>query len=326
MLVPDKLTLRSPKFKDKLRSRLLYWLHYNRLRLLHPLSPAQEEVVNTLRKEGCSILPGFIKPPVLKQLQNELKSALKNLHFAMPTLAQSRINSEHHRDLIDNFMYGTPQQLKSWGVTFEHHEAKSYNQVVRDFNPSTLSVPMLIISETYRQVWLDPFILSVVSHYLGMVPSLAEAYVRRNFPAPHRTMNHYWHRDLNSMHLVKMFVFLSDCEVENGPHEYIRKTHYRHDILNGKRYFSDEEVNALYPEGSSDRAVSIVKAGTVVLEDTHGLHRARLPITGNRDLGFAVYMPTRPFYSHQNYAFPRSALSSLTPFQRAFVPNSMLTN
>ena len=220
--------------------------------------------------------------------------------------------------------FGTPQQIQSWGVTFDKHEAESYAQVLRDFNPSTLTVPMLALSETYRQVWLDPFILGVVSNYLGMIPSLAEAYVRRNFPAPYRTMNHYWHRDLNSMHLVKMFVFISDCELENGPHEFIRKTHRRSDVLNGKRYFLDAEVNAIYPDDSPDRAVSIVKAGTVILEDTHGLHRARLPNAGHRDLGFAVYMPLRPFYPHQNYRFPATALNGLSEFQRIFVPPAMI--
>jgi hypothetical protein len=326
MLVPDNLTCRPPTLKDKLRSRLLYWPHYTKRKMLPELSLAQSEIVDTLREEGCAIMPGHLQPAVLKRLQDELEEALQGLNFAMPTLAQARISVDQHRKLIDNFMYGTSQQLKSWGVTFERDEAHSYTQVLRDFNPSTLTAPMLALSETYRQVWLDPFILGVVSHYLGMLPSLTEAYVRRNFPAPHRTMNHYWHRDLNSMHLVKMFVFISDCEVENGPHEFIRKTHRRDDILNGKRYFSDAEVDTLYPEGSPDRAVSIVKAGTVVLEDTHGLHRARLPSVAHRDLGFAVYMPIRPFYSHQNYAFPKASLEALTPFQRAFVPASMLTS
>jgi hypothetical protein len=326
MLVPDHLTCRPPVLKDKLCSRLLFWPHYTRRRMLPALSPAQAEVVNTLREEGCAILPDYLPPATLKGLQDELENALQTLNFSMPALSQTRIKPEQHRDLIDNFMYGTPEQLESWGVTFSRHEAHSYTQVLRDFNPSTLTAQMLALSETYRQVWLDPFILGVVSHYLGMVPCLAEAYVRRNFPAPHRTMNHYWHRDLNSMHLVKMFVFISDCEIDNGPHEFLRKTHRQADVLNGKRYFSDAEVDALYPEGSTDRAVSIVKAGTVVLEDTHGLHRASLPSAGYRDLGFAVYMPVRPFYPHQNYTFPRAGLEALTAFQRAFVPAAMLTD
>jgi hypothetical protein len=250
---------------------------------------------------------------------------MQTLQFSMPALAQSRIDSQLHHELINNFMFGSSQELKAWGVTFDRSEVQSYAQVLRDFNPSTLTVQMLKLSETYRQVWLDPFILNVVSHHLGMVPSLAEAYVRRNFPAPHRTMNHYWHRDLNSMHIVKMFVFISDCKIENGPHEFILKTHRRDEILNNKRYFLDSEVEALYPEGCPDRFVSNIKAGSVVLEDTHGLHRARLPLAGHRDLGFAVYMPLRPFYPHKNYNFPTEALGGLSSFQRAFVPTSMLT-
>lgn len=325
MLVPDNLTCRPPVFKDKLRSRLLFWPHYTRRNILSKPSPAQADIVTTLREEGCVILPGYLQPTILIQLQDELETALQGLNFATPSLAQARINNEKHRELIDNFMYGSPQQLKSWGVTFDHHEAKSYSQVLKDFNPSTLTAPMLALSETYRQVWLDPFILGIVSHYLGLVPTLAEAYVRRNFPAPHRTMNHYWHRDLNSMHLLKMFVFISDCGIDNGPHEFLRKTHRRDDVLNGKRYFSDAEVDALYPEGSADRAVSVVKAGTVILEDTHGLHRAKLPCAGFRDIGFAVYMPLRPFYKHHNFSFPAEGLKTLSPFQRAFVHSAMLS-
>ena len=49
-----------------------------------------------------------------------------------------------------------------------------------------------------------------------------------------------------------------------------------------------------------------------LLEDTRGLHRAQLPQTGYRDLGYAVFMPLRPFYRYRNYVFPRAALDTLT--------------
>jgi hypothetical protein len=95
-------------------------------------------------------------------------------------------------------------------------------------------------------------------------------------------------------------------------------------VLNGQRYFTDEEVDRAYPPGSPERLVSVVKAGTVVIEDTRGLHRARLPKSGFRDLGYAVFVPLRPFYPHQNYRFPRDAYERLTRFQRAFIPRAMV--
>ncbi|MEW6690500.1 MAG: hypothetical protein AB1452_15600 [Pseudomonadota bacterium] len=70
--------------------------------------------------------------------------------------------------------------------------------------------------------------------------------------------------------------------------------------------------------------MSVVKAGTLILEDTRGLHRARMPDRGFRDLGYAVFTPLRPFYPYRNYVFPRAALRELSPLQRAFVPDSCL--
>jgi hypothetical protein len=310
---------------DRVRSHLLYWKSYSRLGIVPSLSERQKEAVDALREDGYVIFPGYVPKDTLAAMQKELQQALEGLCFKTPTLAQTRIDPVRHKELIDNFMYGTPAQLKEWGVLFDRGEAKSYDQVLRDFNPSTLTVPMLALSENYRQLWLDPFILGIVSHYLGMVPSLAEAYVRRNFPAPHRTMNHHWHRDLNSIHLVKGFVFLSDCKMENGPHEYVTATHRRYDIFNGKRYFTEEEVDATFPPGNEARKTSIVPAGTVVLEDTRGLHRAILPTAGWRDLGFMVFMPLRPFYPHHNFDFPRDAYERLSPLQQAFVHPTMLS-
>jgi len=95
-------------------------------------------------------------------------------------------------------------------------------------------------------------------------------------------------------------------------------------VLNGKRYFTDPEIDALHPVGSPLREVSEVKAGTVILEDTRGLHRARMPDIGYRDLGYAVFFPLPASNAPTLYRFPRSAAAGLTEFQRAFIPPSCL--
>lgn len=325
MHASSSFELRQPTLFDRLRSRLLFRANFAGRNLIPAPNPEQAAAVETLRREGSLVLPDYLSPARLTGLQAELEQALHELRFELPCLAQSRIDPGRHAELIANFMYGSPEQLKAWGVTFDRNEARSYEQVLHDFNPSTLSLQMLEYSAAFRSIWLDTGLLTIIANYLGMIPNLAEAYVRRNFPAPHRTMNHYWHRDLNSQHLVKAFFFLSDCAVDNGPHEYVRGSHRDLAVLNGKRYFDDGEVDGVHPPGSGTRFLSIVKAGTVVLEDTRGLHRANLPAAGHRDLGFAVFMPLRPFYPHRNYRFPRVALNELSGFQRAFIPPVMLT-
>jgi hypothetical protein len=305
--------------------RIRYRDCYRRLPLAPALDDEQRSQVEELKREGTLMLPGYIAPALLDTLQRETQQALEKLAFEMPCLAQARLDPRRHADLLENFLYGTPQEFLARGAAFERREVRSLDQAVRDFEPSILTVYMLERSAAFRQLWLDPWLLGIVTGYLGLVPKLVEAYVRRNFPSRYWTMNHYWHRDLNDRHqLVKMFVFLSDTTVHNGPHEFVRGSHAEYSRLNGKRYYSDAEVDREYPPGSRERLVSEVKAGTIIIEDTRGLHRARMPDTGHRDLGYAVFVPAADGAEPDCYAFPRKGMDRLSAFQKAFIPAAAL--
>ena len=62
-----------------------------------------------------------------------------------------------------------------------------------------------------------------------------------------------------------------------------------------KPYYTDDEINSAWPAGSDDHMVSKVKAGTIIIEDTRGLHKAGIPKKAYRDLGFAVFLPPNMF-------------------------------
>jgi hypothetical protein len=313
---------RGTTLVDRWISRLRFRDCYAALPLASALNARQEEAVARLRSDGYAMLEGHIERGVLRVLQAELQEALEALRFEMPCLAQTRIDPARDRDLIDAYMYASPAQLAARGLAFSRDEARDYGQVIRDFNPSTLTVYPLAWSAAYRKVWLDPFILGIAAAYTGMVPKMAEAFVRRNFPSPYRTMNHFWHRDLNHKHyMLKAFLFLSDCTLETGPHEFVAGSHRLFEPLNGRRYFDDEQVDAAFPRGSRERVVSEVAAGTVLLEDTRGLHRADMPQTGHRDLGYVTFMPMNENPAARYYDLPAAAYRELTPFQRAFVPS-----
>jgi hypothetical protein len=317
--------LKASGWLERVYRRYRFRDAYSRLALAPAPDADQRRMVHELRQDGTLILEGYLSPETVLSLQRKLQEELEALKFETPCLAQSRINPQKHRALIEDYLYGSNADFARLGVAFDRHEVRSLEQVVREFGPSTLTVYPLENSAAFRKVWLDPYLLTVVAHYLGLVPWLVEAYARRNFPARFGTMNHFWHRDLNDRHqLVKMFVFLTDCSVETGPHEYIRRSHRELAALNGKRYFTDAEVDGLHPVGSPLREVTEVKAGTVILEDTRGLHRARMPDVGYRDLGYGVFFPLPAGAAPPLYRFPRKAAAGLNAFQRAFVPKSCL--
>lgn len=246
-----------------------------------------------LRKDGYVVLNELLDSEELQKIQKLYRLELEEkANFEVPCLAQTKISAVKHKDMIDSNLRYSVDEMKKRGITFDKSEYHGYQDAIEKFRPSTLKtyIPQ---SKAFFDLWLNPYLLDLIEAYMGIRPYMTEAYLRRNFKADYKVMNHYWHRDNNHpFHLLKAFFFFSDCELLNGPHEYIAGS-LRDKRLNGKTYYSDEEVDKLYPEGSENRIRSIVKAGTIILEDTRGLHRAMVPESGQRDLGYAVYYPIR---------------------------------
>jgi len=308
---------------DKFRHRK----RFRAMQYVPKLNSEQKSLLSDLKKNGYVILKNHISSSELQILQAEFNNALEDMQFNTPCLAQSKINPIKHASLLNNNLVGTPDYLSKEGLTFHKQDCKNYKQVLDDFNPSTLTVPMLQHSDLFRKIYLDESILILIAHYMNMVPQLGEAYVRRNFPAPYRTMNHYWHRDLNHhSHLLKVFIFLTDCNDDNGPHEYIKGSCTNADqlmTLNGQRYYNDEDVDKAYPLGNSNRIVSHVSAGTVIIEDTRGLHRANIPKNSYRDLGYAIFAPILE-NSPALYKLPSEYFENSTELQKLFIPNQVI--
>ena len=94
-----------------------------------------------------------------------------------------------------------------------------------------------------------------------------------------------------------------------------------------KPYYTDDEINAAWPNGSDNHMVSEVKAGTIIIEDTRGLHKAGIPKKAYRDLGFAVFLPPNIFRkSGPLYHIEKSAFDHLTQKQKLFIPSSNIAN
>lgn len=95
-----------------------------------------------------------------------------------------------------------------------------------------------------------------------------------------------FHRDLDDVNFIKLFVYLSDVTAENGPHEYIRGSHAIPQLHKIRRYTDDEVLQTF----GADRLVRFVGgAGTVFLENTYGLHRGQPVRQGKRLVLQIVY-------------------------------------
>lgn len=287
------------------------------------LNGEQARQLTHLREHGYVTFTHLVGTDRLKQLQADYRKRVEqDLDFEFPTLAQSRIDANRDSDLIKSNFLATPQQLAARGLTFDKSQVQSYEQAVTEFAPSTLTTA-LPDNRDWFDLWLDPQVLPIVEAYFGFVPELVEAYIRRNFPARFVVMNHAWHRDRNhATHLLKAFVFLSDCTLKTGPHHFIAGS-VKDRRIDGKTYYSDEEIHKVYPPESGREIISEVPAGTIILEDTRGLHKAGIPEEGYRDLGYSTFVPPIALVSRPAlYKVSRSTYDALGLAQKLYIPSA----
>jgi len=164
--------------------------------------------LNHLKEFGYVMLFNIFEAYEFQQAQIQYKLELEEkLNFETPCLAQNKIDILKHKVLLDNYLRYTPHQYAEQGIAFTKSEVSSYQQVLDEFRPSSLKT-YIPSNDLFYKIWLHPMVLNIVEAYMGLRPYLVEAYLRRNFPADHKVMNHFWHRDTNHPdYLVKAFIF-----------------------------------------------------------------------------------------------------------------------
>ena len=140
----------------------------------------------------------------------------------------------------------------------------------------------------------DPSLHAIVWKYMdcpAMLTHVKVQYISGVVPNGNETC---FHRDRDDFRQVKLFVYLSDVDVNCHPHEFISDTHlkqYSFELCNQKsslskkdRFFSDNSLNKSTEISASDCKKFIGPSGTHLLEDTYALHRRSPSCTGNRIL------------------------------------------
>ena len=170
---------------------------------------------------------------------------------------------------------------------------------------------------------LDRKLLEVVSAYLGLWPQLHAISAWLNFPtknAPQQAQ--LWHRDREDVRTIKVFIYLTDVNDNNGPFSYVPTTHRRgHASMGPKgqdRDITDGEMNKAFPADSWITCTG--PAHTMIIADTVGYHRGGKPTEGDRILVTFTYTSGAPSKA------PRSKLRgspmwNMSEIQRYALPN-----
>ena len=116
-----------------------------------------------------------------------------------------------------------------------------------------------------------------------------------------------WHRDSPYAHQFKFIVYLSDVNLENGPFEYIKKSHNSECISQYSKYLnigvaqnrlSNQDIERLQDSKVVDESTVITgKAGTLLMANVRGLHRG-MPLTSGSRLATTRYYFPKEIPSH----------------------------
>ncbi|MDQ3000956.1 MAG: phytanoyl-CoA dioxygenase family protein [Fibrobacterota bacterium] len=134
----------------------------------------------------------------------------------------------------------------------------------------------------------DPGILAVAQAYLGCKPilDLIASWWHTDFSRqPDKDAAQFFHFDMDRVKWLKFFFYITDVGPDNGPHTFVAGSHrtggINRSILDkGQVRIEDAEVLGKYaPE---DIIEFIAPRGTIIAEDTRGLHKGKHVHSGDR--------------------------------------------
>jgi hypothetical protein len=146
-----------------------------------------------------------------------------------------------------------------------------------------------------------PKVIAAVEGVFGCKPTIGYMQAWWSVPTPDGKPRfaELFHRDFDDVAFLKLFIYLTDVEPENGPHEFVLASHKDASLRPIRRY-SDNEVITNF---GANRLVRFTgKAGTMFIENTTGLHRG-LPVSKGRRLILQIvysmlpmaYGPAKPY-------------------------------
>lgn len=135
-----------------------------------------------------------------------------------------------------------------------------------------------------------PQLLAIASSYLGATPTIAamQAWWTMGHAsnAIELARDDMFHRDVDDLRFVKMFIYLTDVHSQNGVHSFVPKSHRSTELVK-RAPITDEQVRRYF--GDAGEKTFTGPAGTIFLEDTWGIHRQTPAVTGRRCIFSVIY-------------------------------------
>lgn len=120
--------------------------------------------------------------------------------------------------------------------------------------------------------------IEIATKYLGKTPTIKDVRVWWSFPQNEKKYNQLYgyHYDIDAYKFLKLFIYLTDVDIDSGPHVIISNTHKKKTIFEKlNRRLTDAQADKYF---SKDRInIMTAKAGEGFFEDTFAYHKGTAP-------------------------------------------------
>jgi hypothetical protein len=257
----------------------------------------------------------------VRSLHNKLYRSLRPYKYADACPSRySEICEQIRKDgyyLIPNFLdRATVDQIRS-------ELAGGPTQFVTPYWESCKQVAST--SPTVAKLLVNEFFIDIASLYIGVHARPITYAVWSTHPSQgQHNGTDTWHSDRGDFHWLLFFIYLTDVDEDSGPHVYVRGSHtkrppecgrwwkslgHRIDESRLRQYFPNEEFQTF-----------CLPAGSLIIEDTYGVHRGMPAKTKSRTM-FEVGYGLHPQWESDLWVgdmgqLPDEYYAQLTPKQR----------
>ena len=259
------------------------------------------------------LLQGFIVKPKSRRFIARIeasffKSKKKFSNYALliseNSFAENLINID--TNLVSN--------IKSSIENFKCHDLESPNiEFMINEKPIDCNLAYYHTKDLYKikevlEIATNDKLIATFNNLYGCDPIIDYIGAWWSFPNNSNHGTQKWHRDMDSLNILKFFVYLTDVDLDSGPHKIIIGSHREKFSAGFGSYHQDKDVKSLIKKNGYK--VFIGPAGTNFMEDVFAVHKGEMPKKNPRLALEVLYSriqsplsPKKPFIDAKNSEF-----------------------
>jgi len=166
-----------------------------------------------------------------------------------------------------------------------------------------------------QNLMIDKNITEIAQKYFGSMPILSAANLWWSTSVKlvaDKESAQYYHFDMDTPKWLKFFIYITDVEKKNGPHTFVKGSHLQSGIPlsirnMGYSRIDDDIINKFFD--NSELIEFAGKKGTLIIEDTRGLHKGKNLEEGDRLILQFEFTSTNFIKSNKNRYIRKNQIS-----------------